>query len=56
MCNNVFTQAGNDFYVARANIELYKESFYITDHACAIRYQVFPELRNVKYSLVLNTV
>ncbi len=34
-----FTRASNDFYVPRAIIELYKESFYITDHACGIRYQ-----------------
>ncbi len=24
-----FTRAGNDFYVPRANMELYKESFFI---------------------------
>ncbi len=34
-----FTRASNDFYVPRANIELYKESFYITDHTSGIRYQ-----------------
>ena len=33
-----FTRASNDLYVPRANIELYKESFYITDHACGIHY------------------
>ena len=34
-----FTRTSNDFYVPRAKMELYKGSFYVTDHACGIRYQ-----------------